>query len=142
MRVAVFGEPGYEGERLWIPAVNSWHLPILEIKLLLEDKGHTICSFPCEVDIDKDIGIYYGMPLYPCPTIKRSLSIQMEPPIVPGRARFYERMGGLPFTRILTFVREFVDNKRVFHVVVPAMPYKGELAPVRDLYICAVSGGG
>jgi len=66
----------------------------------------------------------------------------MEPPIVPGRARFYERLGGLPFTRILTFCREYVDNKRVFFECVPVMPYRGEKAPVRDLYICAVSGGG
>jgi hypothetical protein len=62
--------------------------------------------------------------------------------VTPGRARFYERMGGLPFNRILTFVKDYVDEKRVFHEVVPVMPYHGELAKVRDLYICAVSGGG
>ena len=61
---------------------------------------------------------------------------------MPHRARFYERMGGLPFTRILTFVREYCDEKRVFWEPFPIIPYLGELAPVRDLYICAVSGGG
>jgi len=142
VRFVIFSEPGYEGERLWQPATNDWHLPYCEVRMLLEEKGHQIVSYPCETNDKTDVGLYCGLPMYPCPTITRSLCVQLEPPIVPNRARFYERMGGLPFTRILTFVREFVDNKRVFHEVVPAMPYKGELAPVRDLYICAVSGGG
>jgi hypothetical protein len=30
----------------------------------------------------------------------------------------------------------------VFYEIVPIMPYKGELAPIRDKYICAISGGG
>ena len=142
MRVVIFPEPGYEGEKLWRPAPNSWHLPYCEVRMLLEEKGHQIVSYPCETNDKTDVGLYCGLPMYPCPTITRSLCVQLEPPIVPNRARFYERMGGLPFTRILTFVREFVDEKRVFHEVVPVMPYSGELAKIRDLYICAVSGGG
>lgn len=142
MRVVIFPEPGYEGDALWQPARNDWHLPYLEVRSQLEEKGHEVVSFPCEVDISHDVALYCGLPVYPCPTLTRSVCVQMEPPIVPGRARFYERMGGLPFSRILTFVREYVDDKRVFHEVVPVMPYHGELAEVRDKYICAVSGGG
>ena len=142
MRVIIFPEPGYEGDRLWTPALNDWHKPYWEVKLLLEAKGYEVKSFPCEVDISHDFGLYCGMPPYPCPTTGKSVCVQMEPPIVPNRARFYKRMGGLPFTRILTFVRAYCDEKRVFHEVVPLMKYEGELEPIRDLYICAVSGGG
>jgi hypothetical protein len=142
MRVVIFPEPGYEGEKLWQPARNDWHLPYLEVKAQLEEKGHEVTSSDYNTVIPHQVALYCGMHSISPPPVGPSVCVQLEPPIVPNRARFYERMGGLPFTRILTFVREFVDNKRVFHEVVPAMPYKGELAPVRDLYICAVSGGG
>lgn len=142
MRVVIFPEPGYEGEALWQPCRNDWHLPYLEVKAQLEEKGHEVSSSDYKTVIPHDVALYCGMNPASPPPVVPSLCVQLEPPIVPNRARFYERMGGLPFTRILTFVREFCDEKRVFFEVVPVMPYHGELAQVRDLYICAVSGGG
>ncbi len=132
----IFPEPGYEGEKLWDDTIY------IELRAQLEEKGHTVASFPCDVDISHDVGLYCGLPLYPCPTTQNSICVQLEPPVTPFRARFYERMGGLPFNRIITFVKDYVDDKRVFYDCFPIVPYQGELAPKRDKYICAVSGGG
>ena len=142
MRIVILPEPGYEGEMLWEPCSGDWHLLWLGLKSQLEEKGHEVVSYPTDADLTNAVGLYCGLPPYPTPTTEKSICVQLEPPVTPGRARFYERMGGLPFNRILTFVKNYVDEKRVFWEPVPLIPYAGALSPKRDKFICAVSGGG
>lgn len=142
MNVVIFPEPGYEG-KCFEPAPNDWHKPMVELKRQLETQGATVREWDRSPEFpygEKDIGIYFDNLAAPPPKGK-SILVVLEPPVVAPRT--YERLHGWPFTRILTFARDYCDDKRVFYSPYPIVKYTGLLSDVkRDGYICAITSGG
>lgn len=140
MQIVFFNEPGYEGNKVFEPCQNNYNRPFVALKQQLEAAGHEVLTFPVEgVDFQKAIGIYFDMPRDgAAPLCFRSLLVMLEPPCVAPRE--YERLHGLPFTRILTFKRDLCDNQRVFYSPFPIPRYDRPIEGKHDKYICAISG--
>jgi len=143
MKCIFFPPTGFRGDEWLEPpvglsfdAVNAWNRPWIAIKDRLVDAGIDVQCFPCEVDRENDCAIYFDTPRYAAPLVKKSVLVTLEPPVV--NPRQYERMKALPFARILTFVLELVDNKRVFYCPFPLVEYKPTVDVVRDKKIVAV----
>lgn len=137
MRVVIFPENGYFGDKWLSPAMNDWHIGNHVLKNELEQAGYEVCVWPCEVDKDKDLGIYFDSIVYPHPVCEKSLYIALEPPVV--IPRFYERLAGWPYKRILTFCRAFVDETRVFWSPYPILRYKRPLKGSHERNLCAIT---
>ena len=125
MRVIVYEEPGVKwGE----PLPNDWHLAGLELKRQLIEAGFDVFGeHECVPDPDQDIALYFDTLMRPQghPVMhKRSIYISLEPPVVGNQQRFYDRINGWPYTRILTFSKAHVDDKRVFYSPFPNVRYE------------------
>lgn len=120
-RIIVYDEPGI---RFCEPLLNNWERSGIELKRQLTEAGLDVfAEHEAQGDVEKDIGIYFDALLrHRHPVIhKKSLYISLEPPVI--NRRFYERISGWPYTRILTFSREHVDDKHVFYSPYPAVRY-------------------
>lgn len=160
MRVVIYPEPGQEG-RFFEKMPNDWHIQHHQLRDELVTLGFTVEVWPVDAHKTHDVGLCFDFPKYPCLIPDRSLCVMLEPPVVYPRQ--YEKMNGLPFTRICTFARDFVDNRRVFYEPFPVVKYYGDMPwkiPAKDgmsytatemayrsivnrnKNICAISGGG
>lgn len=137
--VVIYPEPGYLGDLFTEPAQNNWHIPNREVVGQLRDTGYAVKVWPCEVDVKYDIGLAFDHPLYDCKIPDKAMCVNLEPPVV--RPRFFERLHGWPYKRILTCCKPYVDEKKVFWSAFPAVRYEGQLAKVRDRWRCAISSG-
>ena len=136
MRVIVYDSPGI---RFCEPLPNDWHRVGLELKRQLQAAGYEVHGdHETPSNTDKDIAIYIDALLRPKhpPMHKRSLYISLEPPVI--NPRFYERITGWPYTRILTFSRAHVDNKCVFYSPYPATTYEKPI-PEKHSDLCAIT---
>jgi hypothetical protein len=138
MRVVIFPAPGGpEGEELFAPRENDWHIVALETKRQVEAQGWELAVWPCEVS-QTDFGIVFEHHLK-LPRMDRKICILQEPPVV--RPRPYEIITGLPYDRVLTFCRPYVDNKLIHFMPFNTPSYTKDLSRIhRDGYICAISG--
>lgn len=110
MNIIIYEEPGIVYGQ---PLPNDWHLPGVELKRRLESEGYQVFGeHETTPDPDKDIAVYYDTLLRPQhPKLhKKSVYISLEPPVV--NPRFYERIDGWPYTRILTFSRRHCGGNR------------------------------
>ncbi len=138
-RVIFFPVPGYEGNKLWQPCKNEWHKPPVALKALLESEGFTVESYPdlsTPPDRAEDFGLFFDVP-QSSPAFDRSLCVFLEPPVV--KPRQYERINGWPYTRILTYALDFVDDKRIFHLHYPIVRYTKPIIGDHSKYICAIT---
>ena len=120
-KIVVFDSPGI---RFCEPLPNNWERVGLELKRQLIETGYEVFGdHECAPDPDKDIAIYIDALLRPAhpPMHKKSLYISLEPPVI--NKRFYDRILGWSYSRILTFSRQHVDNKRVFYSPYPVVRY-------------------
>lgn len=123
MLVIVYDEPGI---KFCEPLPNDWHKSGIELKRQLIEAGYDVkADHEGPGDPDKDIALYFDALLRPKhpPLHKRSLYVSLEPPVVSTQRRFYDRIDGWPYTRILTFSRAHVNDKRVFFSPYPAVKY-------------------
>lgn len=138
--VVIYPEPGYEGDRFTAPAPNNWHVGNIELLRALKEAEWSTKVWPCEVDVGSDIGLAFDHPTYDCKIPDTAMCVNLEPPII--RPRFFTRLHGWPYKRILTCCRPFVDGKKVFWSAFPVFKYDGYLAKERTGQLCAISGGG
>jgi len=126
MKFIMFPFPGHYGDKFFQLDHNRWHVPYVLMRDKLLAEGHSVQVFPAEVDKENDVGIYFDSPEYPAPLTKRSICIMHEPPVV--KPRQYERINGLPFTRILTHVLQLTNDKNIFYcpnpLVKPLVTYE------------------
>lgn len=125
-KIVVYDEPGI---KFCEPLPNDWHLSGLELKRRLIDAGFEVKGeYETKPDPINDIAIYFDTLMRPQHPVlhKRSLYISLEPPVVGNQQRFYERINGWPYTRMLTFSRAHVDGKRVFWSPYPAVRYENK----------------
>ena len=121
MRVIVYEEPGI---KFCEPLPNDWHLVGVELKRQLIEAGFEVYDEHEVIpDADKDIAFYADALLRPNHPLvhKKSLYISLEPPVI--NPRFYDRIQGWSYSRILTFSRQHVDNKRIFYSPYPNVRY-------------------
>ena len=135
--VVIYPEPGYQGAAFTEPVANNWHLPHLELVRQLTAAGYEVKVWPCEVDTTGDIGLAFDHPTYDCKIPDRSICVNLEPPVI--RPRFFSRLHGWPYKRILTACKPYADNKRVMWSAFPAVWNDKPLAKGRDKYRCAIS---
>ena len=138
-RVIVYEEPNI---RFCEPLPNDWHFSALELKRQLIEAGFDVFGeHETTPDPEHDVAIYLDALLRPQhpPLHKKSLYISLEPPVV--NARFYERINGWPYTRILTFSRECIDDKRIFYLPYPNVKYerKDNVHVLRTGNMCAIT---
>jgi hypothetical protein len=140
-KVIIFPEPGQEGRDKFLAKLpNGWERGNHQLLKELTDNGFEVDVWPCEVDKQKDVGLCFDFPRYPCDIPDRAMCVMLEPPVV--HPRQYDKINGLPFKRILSFARDFCDYKRVFWEPYPITQYEGPPLVAADKYMCAVSGGG
>lgn len=136
VNVTIYEEPGVT----WCaPMQNQWHLPALGLKAALEAEGFQVFGEHETVpNPDKDIAIYLDAMLRPehPPMHKKSIYISLEPPVV--NPRFYERITGWPYTKILTFSRQHCVNNRIQWIPFPAVRYE-TIRETKIDRICAIS---
>lgn len=138
--VVIYPEPGYEGESLFLrPAPNNWQKGNAEVMRRLKQEGYTVKVWPCEVDTQNDIGLAFDHPVYDCKIPDTALCVSLEPPVV--RPRFFQRIHGWPYKRIITCHKPFVDDKYIFYSPFPTMPYDGPLAEKKTGKLVAISSG-
>ena len=139
--IVIYPEPGYEGDRFVEPAQNNWHVPNQEVLSRLKADGWRVKVWPCEVDPEKDVALAFDHPIYDCPILshKASMCVNLEPPVI--RPRFFARIHGWGYKKILSCFRPYCDGKIVFWSAFPAVRYKGPLSSVRDRWRCAISSG-
>ena len=140
MRVIVYEEPGVKwGE----PQQNDWHKSGIELKRQLMEAGFEVFGeHECVPDPDQDIALYFDTLMRPQghPVMhKRSIYISLEPPVVGNQQRFYDRMQGWPYTRILTFSRAHVDDKRIFYSPIMCARYLIDSIIERNNYMVAIT---
>jgi hypothetical protein len=135
MRVVAFPAPGTRD--YWFnPAENNWHKAAWKLRDMLIEAGHEIDVFPCDVR-DDDVGLYFNH-FKQIPQTGKKILIQQEPPVVDPYP--YPMIQALPYDRILTFCRPYVDNKKIHFLHFPTPSYDGDLSGVkRNKYICAIS---
>lgn len=136
LRVIVYDSPGVEFGK---PMRNDWHLTTWGYKAALESEGFRVFGEnETTPDPGKDIAIYFDALLRPDhpPKHDKSLYISLEPPVV--NPRFYERIAGWPYTRILTMSRQHCVNSRIHWIPFPAVRYEPVTGPKVDR-LCAVS---
>jgi hypothetical protein len=136
--VVIYPEPGYEGGAFLDVAPNNWHLSNRELVRQLGIAGYTVKIWPCEVDVDNDIGLALDHPRYPAKIPNLAMCVNLEPPVV--YPRFFERINGWPYQRILTVYKPYVDDKRTFWSPFPIVKYDGPLEK-HERYLCAISSG-
>lgn len=121
MRVIVYP---YPGQTFLQPLPNDWHTPGFALKIELVTEGfevygeHETTAYP-----DEDIAIYFDALLresHP-PMHKKSIYICQEPPVI--YPRFYDRIKGWPYTRILTFSRKHCGGN-IRYLPYPVPDYK------------------
>jgi hypothetical protein len=135
LRVIVYDEPGV---KFCKPLPNDWHLPGIGLRDQLRAEGFDVYAED-EVQPNpwNDIAIYFDALLRPQHPImhKRSVYISLEPPVV--NPRFYERIDGWPYTRILTCSRKHCGgNRHWIPFPVPRYPKEVEfnrMGPTNDL---------
>jgi len=142
--VVIYPEPGYLGDAFTTPAQNNWHLSNLEIVRQLKEAGCAVKVWPCEVDTGNDIGLAFDHPTYDCKIPDTALCVNLEPPVI--RPRFFSRLHGWPYKRILTCCKPYCDDKKVFWHPFPIVGYNGPLSKHRNGEpegVCrvAISGG-
>ena len=137
--VVIYPEPGYLGAAFTEPVANNWHLPHKELVGQLKDAGYDVKIWPCEVDTQKDVGLAFDHPIYDCKIPDLALCVNLEPPVI--RPRFFHRIHGWPYKRILTCARPYADDKKILWAPFPAVRNQTPLAKVRDKYRCAISSG-
>lgn len=116
-KIIFFPFVGSPGDKLFELNSERWHAPFVMLRDKLIAQGHTVQAFPCPVEKESAIGIYFDSPEYPAPLTKRSIAILFEPPCV--KPRQYERIKGLPFSKVLTHFKEAVDNSKIFYCPYP-----------------------
>lgn len=136
--VAIYPEPGYEGERFLEAAPNDWHLSNRELVKQLNESGYAVKIWPCDVDVASDIGLAFDHPRYEAKLPDTAMCVNLEPPVV--YPRFFDRFGGWPYKRVLTCCKPYVDGVRSFWSPFPIVKYAGELGK-HDKYLCAISSG-
>lgn len=127
--VVIYPEPGYLGDNFTAPAQNSWHLPNIEIMRQLKEAGYAVKVWPCEVDTQKDVGLAFDHPTYDCKMPDTSMCVNLEPPVI--RPRFFSRLHGWPYKRILSCSRPYCNEKKVCWNPFPATKYEGPVAKHR-----------
>lgn len=137
MRIIVCDSPGI---KFCEPLPNDWHRSGIELKRQLIEAGYEVQGDhegPCNPNAD--IAIYLDALLRPVhpPLHKKSLYISLEPPVI--NRRFYDRIEGWPYTRILTFSRAHVNEKDIFYSPYPAIRYTMPDDLARDGYLCAIT---
>ncbi len=137
--VVIYPEPGYLGDAFLAPAPNNWQVGNAEVKRQLEEAGYTVKIWPCEVDVRSDIGLAFDHPVYDCKIPDTALCVNLEPPVI--RPRFFDRLHGWPYKRILTCCKPYCDDKKVFWSAFPTIPYTGPLSRERNGNICAITSG-
>ena len=138
--LVIYPEPGYLGDSFTAPAQNNWHLPHVGLMRQLKDDGWTVKVWPCDgVDVQTDVGLSFDHPTYDCKIPDRAICVNLEPPVI--RPRFFLRIHGWPYKRILTCARPYVNDKNILWSAFPCVPYEGLKAKVRDKYRCAISSG-
>lgn len=137
--VVIYPEPGYQGEAFTSPAKNNWHVGNLAVYKKLQEEGWTVKVWPCEVDTTGDIGLAFDHPTYDCKIPDTAMCVNLEPPVI--RPRFFARIHGWPYKKILSCSRPYCDDKKIFWSAFPAMRYEGHLAKTRTGWRCAISSG-
>lgn len=138
--------PGYSGNKLFEPCMNDWHLSYVELRRHLEEEGYEVFSYPdvdlSEVDGKRDIQIVFdhqgGIGIADNKLCDRSILVMLEPPVV--QPHQYTRIHGLPYTRILTYALDYVDNRKIFYSHFPIVRYRKPIEGKHDRHICAISG--
>ena len=136
--VVIYPEPGYEGKAFTAEAPNSWHLSNVALVGALKTAGYDVKIWPCDVDVESDIGLALDHPRYDAKLPKTAMCVNLEPPVV--YPRFFDRINGWPYKRILTCCMPYVDDKRTFWSPFPIVKYDGKLAS-HDKFLCAISSG-
>jgi len=138
-KVVVYEEPGI---RWCQPLDNDWHLPALELRRQAAEQGIDLIGEEEAGQNPPDCAVYLDALLRPQhpPLAKTSLYISIEPVVVGAQERFYNRILGWPYTRILTHSRKHVDEKKTFYspVPVPAYPLVTEKSAATS-QICAIT---
>ena len=135
-RVVIYPEPGYEGARFTAEAPNNWHLSNVALVEGLKNAGYPVKIWPCEVDTRLDIGLAIDHPRYEAKIPDLAMCVNLEPPVV--YPRFFDRLRGWPYKRILTCCKPYVDDKRTFYSPFPIVRYEGKLGD-HGKYLCAIS---
>jgi len=140
--VVVYPEPGQEG-KFFDKMPNDWHIMHHQLRDELTALDFEVHLWPEYTPNSHDVGLCFDFPYPPrvCTYPDKSLLVILEPPII--HPRQYEKMNGLPFTRICCGARDFCDEKRVFWEPFPVVKCNVDVSGIpRDKEICAVSGGG
>lgn len=138
--VVIYPEPGYFGDAFHIhPAPNNWQVGNAEVVRQLQKAGYAVKIWPCEVDVGSDIGLAFDHPTYDCKLPDTALCVNLEPPVI--RPRFFDRIHGWPYKRILTCCKPYVDDKKIFWSAFPTIKYTGALSTTREGNLVAISGG-
>ena len=138
MKCVFFPEPGYAGDQWFAPTPNRWENAWIALRDRITSAGLDLQVFPCDVDRKNDIGVYFDTPRYNAPLVEKSMVIMLEPPVV--HPRQYERMKALGFKRVLTFMKEAVDNSKVFYSPFPLIKYTPTKEIERTKKVCAIYG--
>ena len=139
MRFVFFPINGYSGDGFFKLNPDRWHLPFVLLKDLLCELGHEVQVYPCEANKETDFGIYFCMPQYPAPLTHKSILIELEPPVVSPRV--YERINGLPFTKILTFAKEYCGHNKINYLPFPLIRHNKPIVTGNRVHkICAIYG--
>jgi len=138
VRVIVYDEPGI---KFCEPLPNDWHLPGLELRNQASEQGIEMLGEHEVNETPPDFALYFDALLRPQhpPKHKYSLYIALEPGVVGMQQRFYDRIKGWDYTRILTFSRKHVDEKRVFSSPFPVPPYPQNTINPPTSQICAIT---
>ncbi len=126
-RIVVYDEPSI---RFCEPLPNDWHRSGIELKRQLTEAGFEVFGeHETIADPKADIAIYFDTLMRPQghpPLHDRSLYMSLEPPVVGNQQRFYDRINGWPYTRILTFARipGQIYNRKVFWSPYPVVRYE------------------
>jgi len=127
--VVIYPEPGYCGAAFTEPAMNNWNLPNVAVYDRLKQEGYDVKVWPCEVDVQNDIGLAFDHPTYDCKIPDLAMCVNLEPPVI--RPRFFLRLHGWPYKKILTCCKPYADERKVFWHPFPAVKYEGVLAKDR-----------
>ncbi len=136
LRVIVYDEPGIT---FCEPLPNDWHLTGFALRDRLQSRGLEVFGeHETTADPEKDVAIYYDALLRPQhpPMHKKSLFISLEPPVV--NPRFYDRIDGWLYNRILTFSRKHCNDRNIYWVPFPTVRY-ASVKTDKINRICAIS---
>ena len=137
MKIVVYEEPSIV---FCQPIQNLWHLPAIGLKKELQEEGFEVLGEYETQPKEEDFAIYMDTLLRPKHPMlhKKSLYISLEPPVV--NPRFYEKIKGWPYNRILTFSRKHCHGDGIQWLPYPCVRYDEKVLLERDSgRLCGIS---